>query len=102
MLKRTRIKILITYRFEPSTFSWSATIERSPNSKPRPGEVDVPWQLTDCARREAFLRSLEDVMDGLRKDDQVPTKIDPAAGRGLDPREMYELSSAVWTLTLED
>jgi hypothetical protein len=102
MLKRTRIKILITYHFEPTTSSWSAKIERSPQSKPRPGEVGVPWQLTACARREAFLRSLEDVMDGLRNDDGVPTKVDLAAGRGLDAREMYELSSAVWTLTLED
>jgi hypothetical protein len=101
MLKRTRTKILITYHFEPTTSSWSATIERSPMSKPRPGEVDVPWQLTDCARREAFLRRLEGVMYGLRNGDEVPTKVDPAAGRGLDAREMYELSSAIWTLTLE-
>ena len=40
-------------------------------------------------------------MDRLRKDDEVPTKVDPAAGRGLDAREMYELSSAVWMRTLE-
>jgi hypothetical protein len=102
MLKRARTKILITYHFKsPPTSSWSATIERSPMSKPRPGEVDVPWQLSDCARREAFLRRLEGVMYGLRNGDEVPTKVDPAAGRGLDAREMYELSSAIWTLTLE-
>ena len=100
MLKQSRIKILITFRFEPATSSWSATIERSPMSKPRPGG-DVPWQLTDCARRDVFLRSLESVMDGLRGDYEVPSKVDPAAGRGLDAREMYELSSAVWTRTLE-
>jgi len=100
MLKQSRIKILITFHFEPTTSSWSATTERSPRSKPRPGE-DVPWQLIDCARRDAFLRSLGDVMDGLRKDDEVPAKVDPAAGRGLDAREMYELSSAVWMLALE-
>jgi hypothetical protein len=40
-------------------------------------------------------------MYGLRNGDEVPTKVDPAAGRGLDAREMYELSSAIWTLTLE-
>jgi hypothetical protein len=100
MLNRTRIKILSTFHFEPTTSSWSVTIERSPRSKPRPGE-EVPWQLTDCARRDAFLRSLEGVIDRLRKDDEVPTKVDPAAGRGLDAREMYELSSAVWMRTLE-
>jgi hypothetical protein len=102
MLKRTRIKILIIFCFEPTTSSWSTTIERSPGSKPRVGEEDVPWQLTDCAQREAFLRILEDTINGLRRDDEVPTKVDPAAGRGLDAREMYELSSAVWMLTLQD
>lgn len=100
MLKRTRIKILITFRFDPTASSWSAAIERSPRSHPRLGG-DVPWQLTEPARRDAFLRSLQDVMDGLRREYGVPSKVDPAAGRGLDAREMYELSSAVWTRTLE-
>ena len=100
MLNRTRIKVLITLRFDADTSSWSVAIERSPRSRPRPGE-DVPWQLTDCARRDAFLQSLKNAVGALREDDEIPTVVDPASGRGLDAREMYELSSKIWMLTLE-
>lgn len=96
MLKRTRIKLLITFRFEVAS-TWAVTVERSPRSKARPGE-EVPWQLRECARRDAFLQSLKHIMNALRKDHEVPSSIDPAAGQGLSSNEMYELSSLVWDL----
>ncbi|GAB7329748.1 hypothetical protein MBLNU13_g01476t1 [Cladosporium sp. NU13] len=96
MLKRTRVKLLIKFRFEVAS-KWIVTVERCPRSKARPGE-EVPWQLTECARRDAFLRSLKEVMDGLRKNCDGPSSIDPAVGQGLNSNEMYELSSLVWVL----
>ena len=96
MLKRTRIKLLITFRFDVAS-TWTVTVERSPGSKARPSEV-VPWQLTACARRDAFLQSLKDIMNALRKDYEIPSSVDPVVRQGLDSNEMYELSSSVWEL----
>ena len=96
MLKRTRIKLLITFRFEAAS-KWLVAVERSPRSKARPGE-EVPWQLTECARRDAFLESLRKIMDRLRTNWDGPSSIDPAVGQGLNSNEMYELSSLIWDL----
>ena len=96
MLKRTRIKLLITFRFEAAS-KWLVAVERSPRSKARPGE-QVPWQLTECARRDAFLQSLKEIMDRLRRTCDGPSSIDPTVGQGLNSNEMYELSSLIWDL----
>ena len=96
MLKRTRIKLLITFRFEAAS-KWLVAVERSSRSKARPGE-QVPWQLTECARRDAFFQSLKEIMDRLRRNCDGPSSIDPTVGQGLNSNEMYELSSLIWSL----
>ena len=94
MLKRTRIKLLITFRFEAAS-KWIVTVERSPRSKARPGEA---WQLTECARRDAFFQGLKEITNTLFKDYEVPSLIDPAVGQGLNSNEMHELLSLLWDL----
>jgi len=94
----SRILILIPFRFEaatPDVSSWSATIERSQVCTPQPGEV-LPWHLTEgCARREAFLKGLEGIVDDIRVRSGGVAAVDPTAGRGLDAQEVYALASAV-------
>jgi hypothetical protein len=96
-LRRTALQI--AFLFE-KTATWSVQVEPSPYLKLRPGD-DLPWQLTDCSRRDEFLRNLEGLMGSLRKHYDVPTTIDPVIGTGLNSNEVYELSSLVWHLSWE-
>lgn len=101
---RSRVKVLVSFRFEATTDErkslWSTAIERSPVCKARLEEV-LPWHLTGCARREAFLRSLEGLVDDIREDSGGIDAVDPMVGRGLTAGEMFALSGAVQTLLLD-
>jgi len=102
-VSRSRVNILVPFRFEAATASWrSSTIERSPKCEARLGEErPVPWHLTECARRDAFLRALEGLVERIRRENGGLGVVDPSVGRGLDAREIYELSAAVWGLILD-
>lgn len=101
---RGRVKVLVPIRFETTTYErrslWSTAIERSPVCKALLGEV-LPWHLTDCARRDAFLRSLEGVVDDIREDSGGLDVVDPIAGWGLDAGEIYALSGTVQARLLD-
>lgn len=101
---RSRVKVLVPFRFEATTdegqFLWRTAIECSPVCEVRLGE-GLPWHLTDCARRDAFLRNLDGVVDDIREDSGGLDAIDPMGVRGLDAGEMFALSGAVQTLLLD-
>lgn len=90
-----RLKLQITFCFGTSS-TWSVMLERSAKSRAQPGD-EVPWHLTECSRRDTFVRDLRDMVNTVREGgDALATTVGPPAGQGLGPSELYELSKLVW------
>jgi len=88
--RRCHSKMLINFRFEPTSSTWSVFLQ----------EPERALQRRELPRQELFLQSYKDVMGWLRKDaDGVPIVINPTAGEGLDSKEINELFSLVWQRT---